>query len=74
MNENERAVLAHVVVDPDAWWANVQATHPGRAEAILAGKVARWQGSYDAVKDHPNYQDRASRPDQAPADTYDPAA
>lgn len=73
MTPEQRAVLAHVVVDPDVWWANAQAALSSRAQAALIAKVARWQASYDAVKDHPNYRDRATRPGQETAFDYTPA-
>lgn len=73
MTDEDRAVLAHVVIDPEDWYAKAIA-EKGQAFAdhALALKVARWQLSYDAVKDHPVYLPRSARPNQEPADTYKP--
>lgn len=49
----QRAVLAHVVVDPDKWLEHA-VEHFGveGAQAFLEAKVARWQSEYEsAVKD-----------------------
>lgn len=62
LTDNERAVLAHVVVDPDAWWTHAnEAERKTPAEEALAAKVDRWQAAYDAEKDDPGYQTRAQR-------------
>lgn len=62
LTTNERAVLAHVVVDPDAWWAWAN-DHHATPEASLAEKVTRWQADYDAavLAQGANYQTRAQR-------------
>jgi len=55
LTTNERAVLAHKVTDPDAWWAHANAVdgsdgkHAIDHEAALAAKVTRWQSEYDAA-------------------------
>lgn len=68
MNSEQRAVLAHVVVDPDQWWAHVQAQFPDRAQALLESKCAVWRASYEAASAQPGYLPRADRPRQAPAE------
>lgn len=62
MTPDQRAVLAHVVIDPDAWYAHAVA-HFGQeiADRHLAAKVARWQPSYDAEVVKPGYRTRAVR-------------
>ena len=49
LTSNERAVLAHVVEDADAWWAYCNTITKVDADEALAAKVARWQASYDAA-------------------------
>ena len=72
LTDRERAVLAHVVVDPDAWWSHCcscDGSNGQRAidcEAALAAKVARWSGEYDTQVAQPDYKTRAVR--QAEAD------
>ena len=62
LTENERAVLAHVVIDPDAWWAHANAVAGINEEAALAGKVERHQAAYDQAKaENGGYQTRAQR-------------
>lgn len=68
LTSNERAVLAHVVTDPDAWWSHASsASNIDDAEAALAGKVSRWQSDYDAAlaADGQNYKTRAQRDAEA---------
>jgi hypothetical protein len=62
LTANERAVLAHKVADPDAWWEH--ASKPERktpGEDALAAKVGRWQGEYDVESAKPGYQTAAER-------------
>ena len=67
LTSNERAVLAHKVLDPDAWWAHVNSKNGEggkRAidhEAALAAKVTRWQGEYDTALAAGGYQTRAEQ-------------
>lgn len=67
LTANERAVLTHVVLDPDVWWTHVnnQNGQGGKRvidhEAALAAKVSRWQDSYDAAVAIAGYQTRAER-------------
>lgn len=72
MTDEQRAVLAHVLVDPDAWYAHaVEALGEARAAEALAAKVARWQPLYDQASAAPGYLPRAQRPDQEPAPLLD---
>ena len=62
LTENERAVLAHVVHQPDLWWkiaseANLSMT----AEGALAAKVGRYQAEYASASGDPGYQTRLER-------------
>lgn len=62
MNTYQRAVLAHVVIDPDAWYAHVVSEFgQGKGDETLGSKVARWESEYLAQKDRPGYQTRAQR-------------
>lgn len=64
LTDDERAVLAHVVLDPDEWWehANTAPNIP-KPEAALAAKVAAWRPVYAAAlaKDGANYKTRAQK-------------
>ena len=59
LTENERCVLAHVVVDPDEWWEHATNWPKIDQEAALAAKVARWKPSYDGECHQPDYKTRA---------------
>lgn len=64
LSQNQRAVMAHVVVDPDAWLANVVAVMgEAKAAAALANKVSRWEPEYLKAKTDEGemYQTRAER-------------
>lgn len=73
LTDRERAVLAHVVVDPDAWWSHCcscDGSNGQRAidsEAALAAKVAKWSGEYDTAVAQPDYKTRAVREAEAEA-------
>ena len=73
LTDRERAVLAHVVVDPDEWWSHCcscDGSNGQRAidcEAALAAKVARWSGEYDTAVAQPDYKTRAVREAEAEA-------
>jgi hypothetical protein len=62
LTAEERAVLAHIVVDPDAWWAHAQQVHEA-PEPALAQKVARWAPDYLACVEAlgAGYKTRAQR-------------
>ena len=61
LTENERCVLAHVVVAPDAWWEHATNWAKIDEEAALAAKVARWKPGYDEECHNPDYKTRAVR-------------
>ena len=64
LTQEETAVLAHVVLDPSAWWTHAVNTFgERRAEAALAAKVARWVPSYLSAleSDGAAYKSRAVR-------------
>ena len=67
MTDAQRAVLAHVVLDPDAWLANAITSlgEEAAAQAMLQ-KVGRWQDTYDVEKAKPGYLPRAQRPNREP--------
>lgn len=69
MTNQQREVLAHVVLDPDEWLTGaVAALGEESANAALVAKVARWQSSFEAARTAPDYAPRAQRPGQAPAE------
>lgn len=61
LTTNERAVLAHIVVDPDAWWEHATDWPKIDEEAALKAKVERWQEECDVEHAKPDYKDRAVR-------------
>lgn len=61
MTPEQREVLAHVVVDPEAWEAHCMETLGDACQDALRKKVARWQSDYEAAKSDPDYQTRAER-------------
>ena len=61
LTDNERCVLAHMVVDPDAWWEHATNWPKIDQEAALAAKVERWKPSYDGECHNPDYKTRAVR-------------
>ena len=63
LTSNERAVLAHIVTGPDAWWSHANEVDKIDAETALAAKIARHQASYDAAvaTEGENYKTRAQR-------------
>jgi hypothetical protein len=62
MTPEQKAVLAHTLIDPDAWLANaVSSFGAERAEILLVEKVATWQTSYDSASVLPGYKTRAER-------------
>lgn len=67
LTSNEKNVLGHVVVDPEAWWDHAVATGKVDEEAVLSEKVSRWQQSYDTASAEVGYAPRAERTDETPA-------
>ena len=65
LTENERCVLSHVVVDPDAWWEHATNWAKIDEETALAEKVARWKPGYDEECHQPDYKTRAVRETEA---------
>lgn len=66
MTDDQRAVLAHVVMDPDGWLAHaVEALGEAEAQAALEAKVSRWQANYLAAlaEEGGGYLPRAKRED-----------
>lgn len=62
MTPEQRKVLAHIVVDPDAWMAEAEAAHGlERAAEFLKQKVARWQPFYEEAVAKGSYRNRADR-------------
>lgn len=62
MTAYERAVLAHVVIEPEAWLAHAAAVFgEERAAKMLAAKVARHLAEYEAASAEPAYLTRAER-------------
>ena len=59
MTENQRAVLAMVVLDPDAWIQNaINVFGKEKAEESLVLKVAKYQAQYDAAIANGTYKTR----------------
>ena len=62
MTSEQRAVLAHVVIDPDQWYAHAVATFgEEKAARALAEKVTRWSAEYASASTLPGYKTRAQR-------------
>ena len=60
LTQRQIEVLAHVVIDPQAWWNHCLANHPD-PENALEQKVLSWQDKYDLEKQNPNYKNRTQR-------------
>lgn len=58
LTAEDRAILAHVVVDPDAWTAHALATV---GEWAVMNKINKYRADYLAEKDLPGYKNRADR-------------
>ena len=63
LTEAERTILAHVVKDPDAWWAHVNQAGKVEPESVLKKKIERWEPVYaKAIADTQKvYLSRAQR-------------
>ena len=62
MTKEQRIVLAHVVIDPDAWWAHaVKVFGEAKAGEMLAAKVARHKSDYELSMQKGGYKTRAER-------------
>jgi len=56
--QEEREILTHVVINPDAWVENAVKTV---GEWAVKAKIDRWRPVYEAEKDKPDYKNRAER-------------
>ena len=54
----DKAILAHVVIDPDEWVAHALATV---GEQAVTAKIEKYRADYLLKKDLPGYQTRAER-------------
>jgi len=54
----DKAILAHVVIDADAWAKHALETV---GEWAVRAKIEKYQADYLAKKDLPGYQTRAER-------------
>ena len=70
MKQDQKDVLADVVVDPDAWDAHQRAHFINKygvekgtaiADANLEAKVARWKPQFEQRKGRQDYKMRAQR-------------
>lgn len=61
LSNEQRAILAHVVVDPDAWVAHALATI---GEDAVQKKIERYRADYLASKKKPGYKPRAEREEE----------
>ena len=58
ITQEDKAILAHVVIDPDAWVIHALATV---GEHAVTAKIEKYRDDYLAKKDLPGYQTRAER-------------
>ena len=62
MTKSDFDCLAHVVVDPQAWYDHgVKTFGEQKAQAMLAAKVERWWGEYTQESVKVGYKTRAQR-------------
>lgn len=62
MNTEQKLILAHVVVDPDAWYKHAIATFGETvAKVHLEEKVERHRAAYEEESALPGYKNRAER-------------
>ena len=61
LTQEEFNILAHVVIDPQAWAEAAEANSKIDEKAALKAKVDRWRSMYMAEKDNPDYKTRAVR-------------
>ena len=62
LTTDERAVLADVVLDPDAWWTHANSrAFRGNPEGALAEKVQRHRPAYQARLTNGAYKNRSER-------------
>ena len=66
MTKEQRDVMAHVVLDPDAWYAHAVKTFgQSLADKHMTDKVAKWKPSYDAAVAKGDYKPRAEKEAEA---------
>ena len=58
LSVEDKAILAHIVMDPDAWVEHALATV---GEQAVTAKIEKYKADYLAKKDLPGYQTRAER-------------
>ena len=62
MTKSDFDCLAHVVLDPNAWYDHAVKTFgEAKAEAMLAAKVERWWAEYARESAKPQYRNRVER-------------
>jgi len=54
----DKAIIGHVVIDPDEWVAHALKTV---GEQAVTAKIEKYRADYLAKKDLPGYQTRAER-------------
>ena len=71
LTDHDRAVLAHMVVDVDAWVAHAEAEV---GEWAVTEKIAKYSAAYDAAVALPDYKNRVERDAAAAAEAAARAA
>jgi len=62
MNNEQKLILAHVVVDPNAWYQHsINTFGQEKADKFLAEKVARHRSDYEEAVKKPDYKNRFER-------------
>lgn len=67
MTEDQKAILAHVLIDPEAWFENVKEVFAEGADSVLANKIAKYEPAYREALAGGNYKTRAEREALSPA-------
>lgn len=60
MTKTEKDILAHVVVDPDGWYAHAVAVFGAKADDVLKEKIDKYRASYNVSSASAGYKDRAT--------------
>lgn len=63
LTTEQLAILAHVVIDPQAWADHAAATI---GEDVVLAKIEKYRAAYLAAKDLPEYKTRAEREAELP--------
>jgi len=62
MNNEQKLIIAHVVVDADAWYQHaINNFGQEKADQFLKEKVAKHKSSYEEAIKKPNYKNRSQR-------------